>query len=84
MTTCEENTEVQLRQKNLPCQISVTITDCTVVILWQIPSQMNREHLTSNRSEIPHLKDILSKLSISVKVSVITFLVVWGKQYISK
>jgi len=50
MTTCEEKTEVQQRQKNLPCQISVTITDCTLVILWQRTSQMNCEHLTSNRS----------------------------------
>jgi hypothetical protein len=39
MTTYEEKTEVQPRQKNLPCQISVTIIDCTVVTLWQRFSQ---------------------------------------------
>ena len=58
MTTCKEKTKVQTRKKKLPCQISFTITGCTVVILWQRPSQMNRQHLTSKRSEIPHLKNI--------------------------
>jgi len=42
MTTCEEKIEVQPRIKNFPCQISITITDCTVVTLWQSPSQMKR------------------------------------------
>jgi len=73
MTTREDKTEMQPRHKNLPYQISVTVTGYTVVILWHRPSQTKRQRLTANRSEIPHLKDILSKLSISLIISVIAF-----------